>query len=515
MVWSSAVYRAVVRDAGAPLLVVSPSGRIRYANGAALSLVGRRQLSGVPTWDLVPEPARDAVAAFLESIDPAGSQHGRTFGPLEVRWAGQRRVVELTAAAIRGVPGFRGTVVTVHDLTEHADREAQLARQAYTDELTGLANRALAMRHLAAASSPRAPGSLLLVDIDGFQAINDTFGHPEGDRVLTRAAHRVARAVPRGTALARLGGDEFLVLVPDTAPAQAADLARELARAIRMPLDVAGTPLRVTASIGVAPLAAATPEDVLTHAAQALYEAKGHGGGAVATYGPTSRTWASRRLDLVTQVEHLRADVVRARAEARTDPVTGLPNVRRLREDIPALQEHALLTHQPFGVVFLDLDRFGQLNKHLGDEVGDRTLAVVAAILASQCRSGDTFYRKGGEEFVGLLQNTDLRAALLVGERLRAAVEAAGLPHGGEPDTPVVTVSVGVAAGVPGQSDVADALVEAGHAMLRAKELGRNRVHPEAAPAPPPGSTRSRSAAPGDQHVAPDAGGAGSRAATG
>ena len=476
MVLSPAVFSAVLRDAGVALLLVNTAGRIQFANVAAHALLGRRELTGGSVVELFADADRATVAAFVDSL---GITEGRSreLGPVELARAASR-VVTITGSVLRDLPGFAGAVLSIYDVTDYVTREEELARAAYTDELTGLANRSLGLRHLRAATSPAAHGSILVIDIDGFTDLNEALGPVEGNRILVALAKRLTRAVPRGSVVARIGGDEFLVLLPRMAQAHAEDLAREVLTGVSLPIDVAGTPAEVTASIGVAPLSAANAEEVLARAFGALYVSKGRGPGGVVGDSAAARQWTSRQAAMVTQMYELRSEAERAREEARTDAGTGLPNRRRLDEDIPAIQQAATSSGRPVGVVFVDLDRFGLLNKHRGDDAGDDALAEVAAVLASQSRSGDRFYRKGGEEFVGLLQNTDMRAALLVAERLRAAVEATRIQHGGHPSCPTLTVSVGVAADLVLHRSVEQLVVAAGHEMLRAKRAGRNQVSP-------------------------------------
>jgi diguanylate cyclase (GGDEF)-like protein len=232
----------------------------------------------------------------------------------------------------------------------------------------------------------------------------------------------------------------------------------------------------MTASIGISALAAESHVEVLRHADQAMFEAKHRGRATVVRYGPSTHLWTLRRRELTERVHALEAEVGRLHSEARTDPGTGLPNLRRLFEDLQTLQDDATRYGRPFAVLFIDLDRFGILNKHRGDEHGDLALRRVADTLSATCRTGDTIYRKGGEELVGLLPDTELDDAITVAERLRSAIEAAAIPHGGDPDTPIVTASIGVAAGEPHHPDAHRTLIRAGHEMLHAKENGRNRV---------------------------------------
>jgi len=182
--------------------------------------------------------------------------------------------------------------VELHDL---------LRRQATEDELTGLANHRRFQEILggeaARATRTGQPLSLVMLDIDDFKAVNDTFGHQEGDAVL-RAVGRVLREICRRTdEPARYGGEELAVILPDTASEGAYVLAEELRSAIgRMHLQPDGPSHPVTVSLGVATLAPGTggPHDLLSAADAALYRAKqtGKNRTAVAPADPGSSAGA-------------------------------------------------------------------------------------------------------------------------------------------------------------------------------------------------------------------------------
>jgi diguanylate cyclase (GGDEF)-like protein len=125
----------------------------------------------------------------------------------------------------------------------------------------------------------------------------------------------------------------------------------------------------------------------------------------------------------------------------------------------------------------LDIDRFKLYNDAFGHRAGDECLAQVAKILdQSVPRAGDLLARYGGEEFAAILSGTDESGGAGVAERLRAAVERLGIKLSDDP-TQVVTISVGVAAGIPGQVWSHEVLLGAADkALYEAKRAGRNRV---------------------------------------
>jgi len=193
-------------------------------------------------------------------------------------------------------PGFTGAVVMHHDVTERRRAEERAWHRALHDPLTGLANRTLFRDRLdhaiAAVKRHYRPVALLLLDLDDFKEINDTLGHPVGDRVLGRVAVRAARAVRGSDTVARLGGDEFGVILEQAErPDAARRTAAKLVAAIGEPIDLGDRILRTTASAGIAlcPAHALDGDRLIAAADAALYEAKSKDGAQVAMHRPRAR----------------------------------------------------------------------------------------------------------------------------------------------------------------------------------------------------------------------------------
>lgn len=158
-------------------------------------------------------------------------------------------------------------IMHVEDISEQKALEARLLRQALHDPLTGLGNRALLHQRvtdeLCLERTPRddetspahGQGSvcgLVLLDLDGFKALNDAFGHPTGDAALIEVARRVQALLGPADLAVRLGGDEFAVWCPGTTPATVVRLVERLRAAVGAPCRVEGALVQLTASIGSA-----------------------------------------------------------------------------------------------------------------------------------------------------------------------------------------------------------------------------------------------------------------------
>ncbi len=199
-------------------------------------------------------------------IVTAKGRHRRLRATAEIEYRDGR------AVAITGVS---------RDVTDEYAMQQALRRAADTDELTGIGNRAAFNRALEsaiqAARANATPVALILIDMDGFKAVNDTFGHLAGDTVLRTVGHRLRHPWLRASFAARIGGDEFAVLIDD--PALLADLDQLIARLkteLRVPVTLDGLTIATAGSVG----AVAFTDDFVTAADfvgatdRALYAAK-------------------------------------------------------------------------------------------------------------------------------------------------------------------------------------------------------------------------------------------------
>lgn len=354
------------------------------------------------------------------------------------------------------------------------------------DQLTGLWTRNRARRLIGGVAPGADTGahrtanwsSIALLDLDRFKLVNDQHGHSVGDQVLAEVAARLAASAGDRAIVARWGGDEFLVVSPYD-PETCIELLEVLQHELHGGVLVGDLSLTIGISGGVTWIDLRDLDASLRDADHAMYQAKSYGGGRVILHGPETAAYVEDRRDLLDRMARMHAEIARLVEETRTDALTGIGNRRALDNHMEALERRGLPDPLRRAVLFLDLDRFHDLNHLRGDHAGDEALRLVARRLRETCRETDLLvpqerpaaFRKGGEEFVVVAPVRDSAGALVLAQRLSAAVVDLGIEHGA-PGQPVLTATIGVAM-TSAEHDLAAALRRAGIAMGRLKEAGR------------------------------------------
>lgn len=257
------------------IAVLDAAGRFVFVNEAWEQLAGvpRAGLVGQP-WTAIDAREDDDTRAWNELLAESGGGH--RFATVR-RPDGSARLVDRSVAPLSDPVAGRHVVVVAKDVTDRLRQVETLLERADLDALTGALTRGAGERELARAlelADARAePLAVLLVDVDRFKAVNDTYGHAVGDRVLASVAEALRACVRAGDLVVRWGGEEFLVALPGIDVAVARRVA-ERVRAEVVAREVAGLP-PVTASIGLAPRRPGEALDALVERADvALYAAK-------------------------------------------------------------------------------------------------------------------------------------------------------------------------------------------------------------------------------------------------
>lgn len=273
------------------LVVCDPSGTITAFNPAASELTGwsRDEAVGRALEDIVKlvEPSKGMPQpSVLREVLRTG-RAARLEGERElVRRDGSLRPIEESASPLRDREGRPvGGVLMFHDISHVREQAQALSHMAQHDFLTGLPNRVLFQDRLTQALATvgqGGKGAVLYMDLDKFKPINDTLGHPVGDKVLQEVAKRLRTCVRDDDTVSRQGGDEFVLLLPRLAdPRDAARVAEKLIRSIEEPIVVDGHELRVGASVGISlyPQDGRDARTLMKQADTALYHVKESGRG--------------------------------------------------------------------------------------------------------------------------------------------------------------------------------------------------------------------------------------------
>jgi diguanylate cyclase (GGDEF)-like protein/PAS domain S-box-containing protein len=272
-----------VLDAAASLIVVvdTRGGLLRWNRACELlSGYSAEELGGSDAImeRLIPEDEQARAAGVVAAI-----ARGESAVTAEIHWRTRSGDVRLISWSCTGLTGPDGTVTHVVgtgiDVTERTRLERRLRHLADHDDLTGLINRRRFQeeleRHLAQGRRYGMTGALLVLDLDGFKAVNDNHGHSAGDRVLRAVATALRDRLRESDILARLGGDEFAVLLPRETREDAEQVCQALEEAI--PAEVPtpdGGQLKV--SVGFAPFVddVQSVDDVLAAADASMYAVK-------------------------------------------------------------------------------------------------------------------------------------------------------------------------------------------------------------------------------------------------
>lgn len=274
-------FRRMFDHAPIGMATVDPSGRLLQVNRAFCELLGRRasDLEGAPFSDVThPDDLQLDVDLFEACLRGELDRYHIEKRYLHV--SGSWITGELSAALVRDERGdprhFVGQIV---DRTKERELEAELRHAAYHDPLTGLANRRMlterVRRDLDRVARQGGAVGLVVVDLDGFKAVNDEYGHQAGDLVLTAVSQRLVDASRSFDTVARTGGDEFVICAVLTSEAELPDLVERIQRAVNQPYHYRTVEIPLAGSVGaVVGGPEAMPDDLLEIADRRMYTAK-------------------------------------------------------------------------------------------------------------------------------------------------------------------------------------------------------------------------------------------------
>ena len=313
--------QVTLQSIGDAVISTDAEGRIEYINPVAEGLTAwtLAEARGQPIGavlrlvnELTREPIENSLTGALGRSEHGGSADHAVL----ITRAGNEVAIQESAAPICDRAGqVIGAVVVFHDVTRERRLKRALSWQASHDALTGLINRREFDNRLHAAllSAQRGEGSyaLLYIDLDQFKLVNDTCGHPAGDRLLRDVTGLLQIRVRSSDTIARLGGDEFGILLEGCTLEQATRIAEGVRQAIRDFRFVWGaSTLSVGASIGIVPMSADTQNvaNVMSAADIACYAAKDAGRNRIHVYEADGVSHRHREMHWVSRVTRAAED---------------------------------------------------------------------------------------------------------------------------------------------------------------------------------------------------------------
>lgn len=288
---SEAQFRATFHQATTGIAHIAPEGRFLDANRKFCRVLGYslEQLQGLTLLELTDPDDRVAAQEHLtRCLCTSPTRYTHTAQEVEKRYRRRDGSVLWVCEALAAVRDKRGQVIflvaVVQDISARKALEERLSYAALHDPLTGLPNRTLFQDRLEQAlQSARRNQELLAVlyvDLDGFKAVNDQWGHSVGDVLLQQVAQRLQMCLRAHDTVARFGGDEFGIVLPALTHVQDCDIvARKVLEALAAEFDLGQAHVYISASIGVAlfPTQGHDAATLLVHADNAMYHTKHHG----------------------------------------------------------------------------------------------------------------------------------------------------------------------------------------------------------------------------------------------
>lgn len=299
-------FQSMVQYSSDLITLLGADLRIVYESPAVGAVLGRspNEIIGKFLNELIhPADARNVQAQFTKVLT-GGLRATSKFEYRAADASGGWHTIDTVINNLLDEPDIGAIVLNGRDVTERRALEMELNHKALHDTLTGLANRALFLDRLSHAMDrgerKADPIAVLFLDLDDFKTVNDSLGHPAGDRLLVAVAERLRVATRPGDTVARFSGDEFAVLVESgSMPAAAEAIAERITEAMRPTFPVLESQVSMRASIGIAlgQRPQETPDDLLRDADLAMYLAKHNGKGRFEMYRPDMHSEAVRRLE--------------------------------------------------------------------------------------------------------------------------------------------------------------------------------------------------------------------------
>lgn len=296
-------FRALTEQSTDLIFILSATGVFQYASPSHQHMLAytRDELLGRNVFEFIHPADKKQVHISWEAAFQGSGSLAHTV--CRLRHAnGTWLTLEAIGRNCFDDPDIQGFIVNAHDVTERINMEQELRHSALHDSLTGLPNRTSLLAQLEEAIQATTPQvlALMMLNLNRFKDINETFGYTRGDVLLLEISQRLRKALPDSCAIARPGGDEFAIVLPGAGEEEMRQAAVMLHAALEQPFFIEEHPLQVDASMGgvIFPAHGSDPLDLLRKADVAMYRAK-QTHQQFALYEDGHEQSTARRLDLI------------------------------------------------------------------------------------------------------------------------------------------------------------------------------------------------------------------------
>jgi len=321
-------FRALTEQGTDLIFIINPNGNLQYASPSHLRQLGYEpgSLLGRNVFEFIhPEDKKQVHISWQSGFEGKGAL-ARTQCRLR-HSDGSWVTVEAIGRNCFDDPEIQGFIVSARDISDRVMMEQQLRYLALHDAITDLPNRTFLLEQLEQIlqAAPPPEAALLILNLNRFKDINDTFGHHQGDILLRAVGERLKRACPEASIVARLGGDEFTIVLTGSGEAQVNQVVSALDATMEEPFIVEEHPVLLDISIGgvLSPVHGREPVTLLRKAAIAMQKAK-QAHQKFALYEVSYEQNTARRLDLIRALRHaITADEFRLFYQPKVEMKTG------------------------------------------------------------------------------------------------------------------------------------------------------------------------------------------------
>ncbi|MEE9424156.1 MAG: EAL domain-containing protein [Methylococcales bacterium] len=322
--YSAKLLMKLINSLSSPIFIKNKNHQLIFVNDALCQMLGlsHDELIGKSDYDLSPKEEADIFWEMDDKVFKSRQtnineeKHTDTFG--------NTRILQTKKIFFEDPKLGDCLCGMITDITELTRLNKTLRKIAYQDSITGLMNRAAfdeaSARYLEDFHSKHQKFALLYVDIDGLKFVNDSYGHPVGDKLIQETGNRISSVLTQNGEVARIGGDEFVLLIPYHERQELIHIADKILATLKQPIELAKRKLTLSASIGIA----CCPEDgydmvsLVQHADTSMYVAKRKCKGSYAFYKKEYTLYTKRKLEL--EIE-LRDALENERLEVHFQPI--------------------------------------------------------------------------------------------------------------------------------------------------------------------------------------------------